>query len=55
VEAALGRETVLERSQVQSGDEIFVPEKPWVQRNSAILLTALTSIVVGITVALVVQ
>ncbi len=31
-------ETVLERSPVQSGDEIFVPERSWLSRNSGTLL-----------------
>jgi polysaccharide export outer membrane protein len=55
IEAALGPATVLERSPVQSGDLIYVPEKPWLARNSGLLLGAALSIVVGVSVALIID
>jgi polysaccharide export outer membrane protein len=52
VMTSLGQSAVLERSPVQSGDEIYVPEKPWLARNGGNLIVgALLSMVVGVTVA----
>jgi polysaccharide export outer membrane protein len=52
IETSLGTETVLERSAVQSGDEIFVAERPWLSRQSGMLFGAGLSVVTGVVVAL---
>jgi len=45
---SLGPQTVLEQSAVQSGDEIFVPERSWLARNSSTLLWAGLSVVTAV-------
>jgi len=50
---ALGIETVLERSPVQSGDVVYVPERAWLSRNlPSVLVGVGSAIVSGVTVAL---
>lgn len=51
--SAIGPETVLERSPVQSGDVVYVPERPWLSRNlPTVLLGMGSAIVTGVTVAI---
>lgn len=38
VVSGLGPGTVLQRSAVQSGDEVFVPQKSWLARNGSVFL-----------------
>jgi polysaccharide biosynthesis/export protein len=51
----LGPETVLERSSVQSGDVIYVPEKGWLARNGGTLLWAGVSVAGAILVGTLVR
>lgn len=55
IATSLGAETVLEHSAVQSGDEIFVGERPWLSRHGGLLLGTGLSIVAGVAVALVLR
>jgi len=55
VVSTLGPGTVLQNSELQSGDQIFVPERSWFSRNGGIFLTAGVSIVTAVTVALLVR
>jgi polysaccharide export outer membrane protein len=50
----LGPNAVLEQAAVQSGDEIHVPERPWLSRNRAALFwTALVTVTTAVTVTLI--
>lgn len=53
--AAMGPGTVLQRSAVQSGDHIFVPQRSWMSRNGQIFVYGAISITSSIIVALVVR
>ena len=53
--SALGPGTVLQRSPVQSGDQIFVPQRSWLSRNGQIFIYSAVSITGSIIVALVVR
>ena len=48
----LGSETRVDRSPIQSGDELFVPQRSWVARNSGNILLALLSVVTGAATAI---
>lgn len=53
--SGLGPGTVLQRSPVQSGDEVFVPQKGWLARNGSVLLLGGVSIVGAIAVHFITQ
>ncbi len=53
--SGLGPGTVLQNSQVQSGDQIFVPQRGWMARNGGYFLTAGLSLTTAIVVALIVR
>jgi polysaccharide export outer membrane protein len=53
--SSLGPGTVLQNSELQSGDQIFVPERSWFSRNGGVFLTAGVSVVTAVTVALLVR
>lgn len=52
--SALGPGTVLQNSPVQSGDQIFVPQRSWISRNGGVFLyggvTVATSVLVAVLV-----
>jgi polysaccharide biosynthesis/export protein len=50
--SSIGPGTVLQNSELQSGDQIFVPERSWFSRNGGVFLTGGVSIVTAVTVAL---
>jgi len=53
--SGLGPGTVLQNSQVQSGDQIFVPQRGWFSRNGGAFLYGAISITSAVIVALVVR
>jgi polysaccharide biosynthesis/export protein len=53
--SSLGPGTVLQNSPVQSGDQVFVPQRSWFSRNGGVFLTAGVSIVTAVTVALLIR
>ncbi len=53
--SGLGPGTVLQRSPVQSGDEVFVPQKSWLSRNSSVFVYGGVSIGAAIITALIVR
>ena len=53
--SALGPGTILQRSPVQSGDQVFVPQRSWLSRNGQIFIYAAVSITGSIIVALIVR
>lgn len=53
VVSALGPGTVLQDSPVQSGDQIFVPQRSWMARNSQILLYGAISVTSAVVVTIV--
>jgi len=55
VVSSLGPGTVLQNSELQSGDQIFVPERSWFSRNGGVFLTAGVSVVTAVTVALLIR
>lgn len=55
VVASLGPGTMLWRTPVQSGDQVYVPQHAWFARNGHYFLTGLISIASAVTVALLVR
>jgi len=53
--SALGPGTVLQRSPVQSGDQVFVPQRSWVSRNGGALLYGGISVTSAVLVAILVR
>jgi polysaccharide export outer membrane protein len=53
--AALGPGTLLQRSPVQSGDQVFVPQRSWMSRNGHYFLTGAISVATAVTVAILVR
>ena len=53
--AALGPGTLLQRSPVQSGDQVFVPQRGWMARNGHYFLTGIISVASAVTVAFLVR
>jgi len=53
--SGLGPGTVLQRSPVQPGDEVFVPQKSWLARNSGTLLWGAVTAAAALTVHFVTQ
>jgi polysaccharide export outer membrane protein len=53
--AALGPGTVLQRTPLQSGDQVFVPQRGWMARNGHYFINGAVSIVSAVTVALIVR
>jgi protein involved in polysaccharide export with SLBB domain len=53
--SGLGPGTVLQRSPVQSGDEVYVPQKGWLARNGGIFLWGGVSVVGALTVHFITQ
>lgn len=47
ISARLSANTPIASSPIQSGDQIFVPERHWLSRNSAVLAAGLTSLVIA--------
>jgi protein involved in polysaccharide export with SLBB domain len=45
IDAALTRETRVSEMRLHSGDQVFVPERSWFTRNSAVVAAALTATV----------
>jgi polysaccharide export outer membrane protein len=55
ITSALGPGTVLQNSPVQSGDQVFVPQRGWFSRNGGIFLTAGVSVTTAVIVALLIR
>jgi protein involved in polysaccharide export with SLBB domain len=55
VVAALGPGTVLQDSPVQSGDQIFVPQRGWLSRNGQTFFVAAVSVTTAVLVAVLVR
>jgi polysaccharide export outer membrane protein len=55
VVSALGPGTVLQNSPVQSGDQIFVPQRSWMSRNGQTFLVAALSVTTAVLVAVLVR
>lgn len=54
ISSQLGPTAVLEQSSIQSGDEIYVPERPWLSRNSAALFwSLLATVTAAVTVSVI--
>lgn len=53
--SGLGPGTVLQNSQVQSGDQVFVPQRGWMSRNGGYFITAGLSLTTAVIVALLVR
>ncbi len=53
--SGLGPGTVLQQSPAQSGDQVFVPQKSWLARNSSIFLYGLVSVGAALVVHYVTQ
>jgi polysaccharide export outer membrane protein len=53
--SGLGPGTVLQRSPVQSGDEVFVPQKGWLARNGSVLLLGGVSVAGALAVHFITQ
>ena len=53
--SGLGPGTVLQNSQVQSGDQVFVPQRSWFSRNGGAFLYGGISVVSAVIVALLVR
>ena len=51
----LGSETVVDRSAIQSGDEIFVPERSWFARNATTILWTTLSTATGVVATLLIR
>ena len=43
VEAELSVDTRLADSTIRSGDQIFVPERPWLSRNTGVVATGISA------------
>ena len=55
VVSSLGPGTVLQNSELQSGDQIFVPERGWFARNGGVFLAGGVSVTTAVIVALLVR
>jgi len=55
VVSALGPGTVLQDSPVQSGDQIFVPQRSWMARNGQVFLVGAVSVTTAVLVAVLVR
>ncbi|HEY6224638.1 MAG TPA: hypothetical protein VIW26_12705, partial [Gemmatimonadales bacterium] len=53
--SGLGPGTVLQNSQVQSGDQVFVPQRSWFSRNGGVFLYGGISAASAVIVALLVR
>ena len=53
--ASLGPGTVLQNSELQSGDQIFVPERGWMARNGGVFLAGAVSVTTAVIVAVLVR
>jgi polysaccharide biosynthesis/export protein len=53
--ASLGPGTVLQRTPVQSGDQVYVPQRGWMARNGHYFLNGIISVASAVTVALLVR
>jgi polysaccharide export outer membrane protein len=53
--SGLGPGTVLQNSQVQSGDQVFVPQRSWFSRNGGVFLYGGMSVASAVIVALLVR
>jgi polysaccharide export outer membrane protein len=53
--SGLGPGTVLQNSPVQSGDQVFVPQRSWVSRNGGVFLYAGISVATSVLVAVLVR
>jgi len=53
--SGLGPGTVLQNSQVQSGDQVFVPQRSWFSRNGGVFIYGGISVVSAVIVALLVR
>jgi polysaccharide export outer membrane protein len=53
--SGLGPGTVLQNSQVQSGDQVFVPQRSWFSRNGGVFLYGGISVASAVIVALLVR
>ena len=53
--SGLGPGTVLQRTQVQSGDEVFVPQRGWFSRNGQYFLVGAISVASAVTAAILVR
>ena len=53
--ASLGPGTILQRTPVQSGDQVFVPQRGWMARNGHYFLTGAISVATAVTVAILVR
>ena len=53
--SSLGPGTVLQNSPVQSGDQVFVPQRSWFSRNGGVFLAGGVSVTTAVIVALLVR
>ena len=53
--SALGPGTVLQNSPLQSGDQIFVPQRSWMSRNGQTFFVAALSVTTAVLVAVLVR
>jgi polysaccharide biosynthesis/export protein len=53
--SSLGPGTMLQRTPVQSGDQVYVPQRGWLARNGHYFLTGIISVASAVTVALLVR
>jgi polysaccharide biosynthesis/export protein len=53
--SSIGPGTVLQNSELQSGDQIFVPERSWFSRNGGVFLAGGVSVTTAVIVALLVR
>ncbi len=53
--SGLGPGTVLQRSPVQSGDQVFVPQRSWMSRNGGAFLYGAISVTSAVLVAILVR
>jgi len=51
----LAAETILRSTPVRSGDVIFVPRQPWLERNSSVFLWGAVSVVTAVLIAVLVS
>jgi len=55
IQGQLTAETILQSTPVRSGDVIFVPQKPWLERNSSYFIWGAVSVVTAVLVAVLVS
>lgn len=55
ITSGLGPGTVLQNSPVQSGDQVFVPQRSWMSRNGGIFLAGAVSVTTAVIVAILVR